>query len=442
MREILAALKARDCFTVVGGPWITVQEDYFGPELVDVTFVGEAEDTWPQFLAEWAQGRHALRYEQTEKTDMSRVPVPRLDLLQMEKYAFGSVQFSRGCPFTCEFCDIIVVFGRRPRIKLAEQVLAELDALRRAGKRDVFIVDDNLIGNKKAIKPILQAVIDWQREHGYPMGFFTEASLDLADDPELMRMMVDANIDTVFMGIETPNEAALRETKKLQNVRGQGGSMLEKIHRVQENGIEVWSGMILGFDNDDAGIFDAQRQFVREARIVNPMVGMLSAIPKTPLYRRLHMEGRLDPADESAYGTNVIPLRIDRATLRDGYLSVLRDLHLPEAYFARLDSLYLEMGLQPQQARKRYMKKHPWRRLRFELRMIAETAVIMVRLLRHVSETRLRHEYLKRMWNMVKRRREPLIWQVYAMKCAMHHHVHTLIREMGTGDASPIRNSF
>src|SRR5689334_9332957 len=274
------------------------------------------------------------------------------------------------------------------------------------------------------------------------MTFFTEASLDLADDPELMRMMVDANIDTVFIGIETPNEAALRETKKLQNVRGQGGSMLEKIHRVQENGIEVWSGMILGFDSDDASIFDAQRQFIREARIVNPMVGMLSAIPKTPLYRRLQIEGRLDPADAPAYGTNVIPLRIDRAILRDGYLSVLRDLHLPEAYFARLDSLYFGTGIRLQQARKRYLKKRPWRRLRFEWRMMAETAVIMVRLLRHVSETRLRHEYLKRMWNIVKRRREPLIWQVYAMKCAMHYHVHTLVREMTSGDGGPIRNSF
>ncbi len=282
MKEILTELKQRGCFCVVGGPWITVQEDYFG-DLADTIFVGEAEDTWPRFLKEWRQGLHQLRYEQVEKTDMTKVPTPRFDLLKMKHYAFGSLQFSRGCPFQCEFCDIIVTFGRRPRIKTSAQVIAELEAIRKSGMDIVFIVDDNLIGNKKAIKEVLRDVIAWQEKENYPLTLFTEASIDLADDAELMDLMVQANFIATFIGIESPDEESLREAKKYQNVRT-GGTLLEKVHRIQEAGMEVWCGMIMGFDNDDAGIFDRQIQFVRESRISFSMSGMLSAIPKTPLH--------------------------------------------------------------------------------------------------------------------------------------------------------------
>ena len=204
------------------------------------------------------------------------VPAPEVsgELHRLGAYNRIPVQTSRGCPFRCEFCDIIVTFGRRPRVKTAWQVLAELDALRAQGVRMAFIVDDNLIGNKKAIAALLSEVIAWQERQGYPMTFFTEASVDLADDPGLMRLMVDANIASVFVGIESPNEASLRETKKFQNVRG-WGTILEKVHRIQDAGMDVWCGMILGFDNDDETIFDAQREFIREARIANSMTGML-----------------------------------------------------------------------------------------------------------------------------------------------------------------------
>src|SRR5229473_1595208 len=235
MKEILFELKRRGVFTVVGGPWVTVREDDLA-DLADVIFVGEAEETWPRFLAEWSAGHHQTRYEQAERTDMATVPAPRLDLLRMREYAFGSVQFSRGCPFECEFCDIIVTFGRRPRIKTSAQILAELDAIVAAGKDSAFIVDDNLIGNKKAIKLVLRDVVAWQERHGYPLMFATEASIDLAEDAELMQLMVDANISNVFVGIETPNEESLRETKKLQNLRARGGTMLEKVHRIQQTG--------------------------------------------------------------------------------------------------------------------------------------------------------------------------------------------------------------
>ncbi len=307
MKEIIHELKRHGVFTVVGGPWVTVQEDDIAG-LVDVIFIGEAEQTWPRFLGEWAEGRHGKRYEQAERTDMATVPVPRLDLLRMKDYAFGSVQFSRGCPFECEFCDIIVTFGRRPRIKTSAQVLAELDALVAAGQRFAFIVDDNLIGNKRAIKPLLRDVVAWQEAHGYPLMFATEASIDLAEDAELMKLMMEINISSVFVGIETTNEASLRETKKLQNLRARGGSMLDKVHRIQEAGMEVWSGIIVGFDNDDASIFSAQSRFVREARIVSAMVNMLVAIPRTPLHKRLANEGRLTLLeDEEHRGPHALP---------------------------------------------------------------------------------------------------------------------------------------
>ena len=207
-----------------------MKEDYFG-DLPDVIFVGEAEDTWPRFLEEWRLGRHARRYEQAERTDMTQVPTPCFELLKMQHYMFGSVQFSRGCPYQCEFCDIIVTFGRRPRLKTSAQVKAELEALRAQKIFIAFVVDDNLIGNKKAIKALLRDLIGWQQEQGYPMSFFTEASLDLAEDAELLQLMVEANFGAVFIGIESPNEASLLETKKIQNVR-KGRRMLDRVHAI------------------------------------------------------------------------------------------------------------------------------------------------------------------------------------------------------------------
>jgi radical SAM superfamily enzyme YgiQ (UPF0313 family) len=439
MREILEALKGRGVFTVVGGPWVSVQEDYFG-DLADVIFVGEAEETWPRFLAEWAAGRYQARYEQAQKTDMTRVPTPRFDLLKMEHYLFGSVQFSRGCPFQCEFCDIIVTFGRRPRLKTSAQVLAELEALRAQKIDIVFIVDDNLIGNKKAIKGLLRDLIAYQRAHAYPFDFFTEASLDLAEDNELMDLMVEASISSVFIGIESPNEKSLQETKKFQNVRP-AGTIVERVHRIQAAGIEVWCGLILGFDHDDATIFDAQRQFLEEARIVSAMVGMLHAIPKTPLHARLAREGRLDPDDEPAYGTNVIPLGMTREELRDGYVRVMRDLYEPEAYFGRLEDLYLTHRLRFNRGLRRYWRRRPWAWLKGQTRNLVTAAVLYHRMMRGVPEVRLRREYRRRIWRLVRARPDPNLLILYLIKCAMHYHQWTMARQMAAG-GSRVYNSF
>jgi radical SAM superfamily enzyme YgiQ (UPF0313 family) len=439
MRQILAGLKQRGAFTVVGGPWVSVAEDYFAG-LADVVFVGEAEETWPRFLDDWKAGRHQARYEQAHKTDMTRVPAPRFDLLKMRHYLFGSVQFSRGCPFQCEFCDIIVTFGRRPRLKTSAQVIAELEALRAQKIRFVFIVDDNLIGNKRAIKAVLRELVAWQQAQGYPLTFFTEASLDLAEDAELLWLMVEANFVSVFVGIETPNEASLRETKKYQNVRT-GGTILARVHAIQEAGLEVWCGMILGFDHDDTTIFDSQKQFLQDAHIAHAMVGMLYAIPKTPLHARLAADGRLDLSDPPAFGTNVIHLGMSRQALQAGYVRVLNDLYAPGPYFRRLDDLFLRQRLSFGRGRGRYHRRHPWAGFKAAAADLLRSAVLYCRLLRRIPDARLRREYHNRLARVLRSRREPAVLLAYALKCAAHYHYHTMARQMADG-RTPIYNSF
>jgi radical SAM superfamily enzyme YgiQ (UPF0313 family) len=437
MNEILSELKRRGCFCVVGGPWITVQEDYFG-DLADVIFVGEAEETWPRFLTEWKHGLHQLRYEQAEKSDMTKVPTPRFDLLKMRHYAFGSLQFSRGCPFQCEFCDIIVTFGRRPRLKTSAQVIAELDAILKSGIDIAFIVDDNLIGNKKAIKQVLREVIAWQERKNYPLSLFTEASIDLADDPELMDLMVQANFIATFIGIESPDEESLREAKKYQNVRA-GGTLLEKVRRVQDAGMEVWCGMIMGFDNDDQGIFDRQIEFVQNARISFSMSGMLSAIPKTPLHERLAAEGRLDTADTNEYGTNVVPLMISRGDLLEGYIRVLNTLYDPQAYFDRTDALWLQPSFDIGVKKKANWLAPRW--LPQEAYFLARAIGLFVRLMTRVREPKLRRVYRQRLWRFLTVHRRPGLILNYIFHMTMHYHAHYLARRMASREMQLV-NSF
>ncbi len=438
MKEILTELKQHGSFCVVGGPWITVEEDYFG-ELADVIFVGEAEDTWPRFLKEWRQGLHQIRYEQVEKTDMSKVPTPRFDLLKMQHYAFGSLQFSRGCPFQCEFCDIIVTFGRRPRIKTSAQVIAELEAIYKSGMNIAFIVDDNLIGNKKAIKEVLRAMGSWQEQRGYPLSLFTEASIDLADDAELMELMVRANFIATFVGIESPSEESLREAKKYQNVRG-GGTLLEKVHRIQEAGMEVWCGMIMGFDHDDNTIFDRQIEFIEQARISFSMSGMLAAIPKTPLHDRLAADGRLDTADTCEYGTNVVPLLMSREELLAGYLRVLNELYDPKSYFDRTEALWLEPTFEIGIKKLRRWTKWP-RTWPQEASFLCRAIGLFIRLMTMVPEARLRREYRARLWRFLKVHRRPGLILNYLFHMTMHYHAQFLAKRM-VGKELQLVNSF
>jgi radical SAM superfamily enzyme YgiQ (UPF0313 family) len=289
-----------------------------------------------------------------------------------------------------------------------------------------FIVDDNLIGNKKAVKELLHHVIVWQRANGYPMIFVTEASVDLADDAEMMRLMVEANIVIVFVGIESTNEESLRETKKLQNLR-RGGSLVEKVRRIQDAGMEVWGGMILGFDNDDERVFAAHRRFLAEARISTAMVGMLSAIPKTPLHARLAAAGRLDPADDPAGGTNVLPLQMSREVLSAGYVQLMAELYEPSAYFDRLDDLYLVGGVVTERGWRSYAQSHPWRRRLYHTGLMLQALGLAARLMSRVREQSLRRAYRQHLWRALARRHDPIVLRIYAVKCAMHYHVHRLV---------------
>ncbi len=439
MREILTELKVRGAFVVVGGPWVTVYpQDFDG--VCDVVFVGEAEETWPRFLEEWSEGRHQRRYEQAEKTDMTTVPAPRLDLLPMHKYVYGTVQISRGCPFMCEFCDIIVVFGRRPRMKTSAQIIVELENCLAAGKNYLFIVDDNLIGNKKAVKVILRDIIAWQRAHGYPLKFATEASIDLAEDEELLDLMVEANFDEIFVGIESPNEAALRETRKVQNLSDRRGSLLEKVHHIQDKGLDLWCGMIVGFDADDDTIFDRQRRFIRESRIALAMINVLVAIPKTPLFARLEREGRLDnsgePANFGTISTNVVPARLSRDTLCEGYLLLMRDVYETDAFFDRLDAVFLYGKPRPPLGSELYLRHDFRRRLKKIAWNAVETGYILVQLMRTVPSRAQRQAYRRRLWNVMRRRPSLSLLHFYAVKCGQHYHIDRLIGQMSVDRAA------
>jgi radical SAM superfamily enzyme YgiQ (UPF0313 family) len=439
MREILAEVKKLNVFTVVGGPWVTVQEDYFG-QLPDAVFIGEAEETWPRFLEEWKRGTPRKRYQQAGHTDMARVPAPRLELLKTQHYLFGSIQFSRGCPFQCDFCDSVVIFGHRPRFKTAEQILVEIDALHAHRLEVVFIVDDNLVGNRAAIKELLGPVIAWQEKHGYPIIFVAEASLDLAEDSELMDLMLAANIQSVFVGVESSSVESLRSARKYQNI-SRHRTLAERVRAIQSSGLEAWCGMVVGFDQDASTVFEAQRDFVRQAHIVEVMVSMLSAIPKTPLYSRLAAEGRLDPDDEPVYGTNVIPLKMSRDQLRDGYIWLMNELYSPANYFARLDSLLLDDHLQLARQQALYWRHHPWAGARAKSRLFLRAFFLFALLMLGVPDAALRREYRRHILGILHARPDPAIVFGYVLKCAMHYHHYRMARDMA-GDRSRVLNPY
>ncbi|HZJ11594.1 MAG TPA: radical SAM protein [Methyloceanibacter sp.] len=434
--EILDEVKARGVPVVVGGPMATVEPEAL-EGLADVIFVGEADETWPQFLREWEQGTHQTRYDQKDKSDMASLPLPRVDLLKAERYMFGSLQISRGCPFTCEFCDIIVTFGRRPRLKTSAQVIAELESFERAGLKIVFVVDDNLIGNKKAIKEVLRDIIAWQQERAYPLTLFTEASLDLAEDDELMDLMGLANFQSVFIGIETPNEDSLKETKKLQNVRPNAGTLLDRVHRIQDRGLDVWCGMIVGFDNDDTSIFEVMPKFLTEARISAALIGLLHAIPTTPLYDRLKEAGRLNDHEASdLYGTNVVPLGMSREALRDGFIRVMQECYAPDAYFERLDQQFFDQDFKFVMHQLPYWKGHRLAWMKRSALNYLRFGAVASRLLSVVKDDSLRARYKQQLSRLVRRRwREPHILFVYTIKVAMHYHYSALAHALAQVDA-------
>jgi radical SAM superfamily enzyme YgiQ (UPF0313 family) len=325
---------------VAGGPLFTLDHERF-PD-VDHFVLNEAEATLPGFLRDFGRGAARRVYASPEYPDIRRTPAPLWELADMRRYASMSVQYSRGCPFDCEFCNITTLFGHRPRTKSTAQLIAELDGLERIGWRGtVFFVDDNFIGNKRALKEeLLPALIQWQKgRRGTP--FFTEASINLADDEELIQLMVKAGFTQVFVGIESPDEASLAECNKRQNQRR---NLVADVKRIQRAGMEVQGGFIVGFDSDAPTIFARQIEFIQQSGIVTAMVGLLQAIPGTKLHQRLQAEGRLlgQSSGNNLDGTtNFIP-RMNWETLREGYRNLLGYIYAPGPYYQRIRTLLRE----------------------------------------------------------------------------------------------------
>ncbi len=334
VRTVIARCKDAGVKVVAGGPLFTMEYEQF-PD-VDYFILNEAELTLPLFLADLANGNPQHIYTTTEYPDIRLTPAPMWHLVNLKHYDTVSIQFSRGCPFSCDFCNVTSLLGHRPRTKTQEQIIAELDGVYALGwRKNIFFVDDNFIGNKKQIKAeVLPALIEWRKgKIGVP--FSTEVSINLVDDPELLSLMIQAGFDTVFVGIETPNEDSLIECSKNQN---KGRDLVESVKQLQRAGLQVQGGFIVGFDNDTPSIFQQQIDFIQKSGIVTAMVGLLQAPLGTSLYDRMQKEGRLvkeysgDNADGS---TNIIP-KMGLETLREGYRRLMSQIYAPQFYYERV----------------------------------------------------------------------------------------------------------
>jgi radical SAM superfamily enzyme YgiQ (UPF0313 family) len=327
---------------VAGGPLFTTEPEEFSE--VEHLVLNEAEITLPLFLSDLAVGKAQHIYSSKEHPAVTQTPIPLWSLIKMKKYSSMSLQYSRGCPFNCEFCDITFLDGRIPRTKDKDQMLAEMEALYKRGWRGaLFIVDDNFIGNKNKLKQeILPAIIQWSKKRKHPFELFTEVSINLVDDEELMQLMVKAGFSRVFIGIETPNEASLTECSKNQN---KSRDLVAAVKTIQNHGLEVMGGFIVGFDNDPASIFKTQINFIQKSGIVTAMVGLLNAPRGTRLYQRLKGENRLTKenmsGDNMDYSLNFKP-KMNRDSLISGYHHVLNTIYAPKPYYERIKTLLRE----------------------------------------------------------------------------------------------------
>ncbi len=332
--EIVQQSHALETRVVGGGPLFNSDPDNnLG---VDHVVVGEAEELAAALVADLEAGCPASIYEATRFPDLSLTPVPRWDLLDLSRYATLSVQSCRGCPFDCEFCDVVALNGHKPRYKSPEQFVAELESLRVLGwKGSVFVVDDNFIGDRRRCREILQAIIDWRRQTGSRMVFITEASVNLAAHPDLLELMVTAGFKKVFLGLETPSEESLRECRKFQNLKEDSTT---SVRTIQAAGLEVMGGFIVGFDSDEPDIFQRQFDFIQKAGVVTAMVGILQALPRSRLYQRLVQEGRLlgGSLGDNTLGKFNFQTRLDTGFLEENYRKLMQRLYEPGNYYRRV----------------------------------------------------------------------------------------------------------
>lgn len=341
VQKVISRCRQLGVKTVAGGPLFTSCPEDF-PE-IDHLVLGEAERTLPRFLADLGNAEADRLYVDEQWADLAETPIPLWDLVDVRDYAAMNIQYCRGCPFDCEFCDITALFGRKPRSKTREQILAELESLYLWGWRgSIFFVDDNFIGDKMKLKQeILPAMVEWMDRKGHPFYFYTEASIDLADDPQLMELMVRAGFQEIFIGIETPCEECHAEAGKVQN---KNRDLLASVKTIQRAGLQVHGGFIIGFDSDPPSIFDQQITFIQQSGIVTAMVGLLSALPGTKLFQRLSREGRLlgeDTGNNTDLNLNFVP-RMKSDTLIAGYRTVLSTIYSPKNYYKRIIHLLRE----------------------------------------------------------------------------------------------------
>jgi radical SAM superfamily enzyme YgiQ (UPF0313 family) len=408
-RAVLSRARALGRRTFIGGPWASSQ-----PEIVELeadhVLVGEAEEVFAEIATALEQGTARAVYRVADKPDMSRSPIPRFDLLRRDMYTSMPVQFSRGCPFQCEFCDIITIYGRKPRMKSSAQLIAELDTIRKLGwHNEVFIVDDNFIGNSKHALQLAHDLTAWGKTHNRPFSFYTEASIDLADRPELLAAMVEANFMYVFIGIETPSAEALKGSKKFQNLRKDN---LEQVRIIQQSGLWVLAGFIVGFDSDDETIFERQREFIERTAITWAMAGMLQAPPTTALYDRMKKEGRLNEQSQAItnFSAPNFQTTLPLPVLLRGLSKLLFGLYEPEAFFQRAFRSLEVWNTRPYQ-------KPPALPVSYNLRILC--ASIWTQGVR----SGYRASYWRFLWRLVRNfgRNDAKMWMGFMVLLSAHH---------------------
>jgi radical SAM superfamily enzyme YgiQ (UPF0313 family) len=380
IKQIAEVFRKRDTTVVIGGVGVSAY-----PEIIrgfcDVLFIGEAELTWPKFISDWKSGNYKKEYRQIAKPDLSTSPAPRWDSIadQMKHYLIGVVQTSRGCPFDCEFCDVIYLFGRRPRHKPVENVLKEIATIESLGMERIFICDDNFSCNIRYAKELLREIVKLNNSFKNPLTFRTQLSVNIAQDDELLELLADANFTNLFIGIETPNEESLKEANKMQNLRG---DLVSDCKKIQSYGMYIESGMILGFDHDDISIFDMQFNFIQETCIPIPSPRLLKAISGTRLWRRLLSEGRLLKKDavDHKYRTkrdsvqcNIIPKGMTRIELISGYVDLFERLYSWDNCIARIKGFISGIKRKPEVKRQKRKPKQILQVIRFLFSIDRET---------------------------------------------------------------------